>query len=65
LRKPTFTPDQFRLVQNLLNQGIGISAIAKTTGIKRQSVYRIQAEPERQLTALAAWYPIEAGREAA
>jgi DNA invertase Pin-like site-specific DNA recombinase len=58
-RKPTFTPDQFRLVQNLLNQGIGISAIAKTTGINRQSVYRIQAEPERQLAALAAWYPVE------
>jgi DNA invertase Pin-like site-specific DNA recombinase len=64
-RKPTFTPDQFRLVQNLLNQGIGISAIAKTTGINRQSVYRIQAEPERQLAALAAWYPIEPTRKAA
>src|SRR5262249_21999308 len=26
-RKPTFTPGQFQLVQQLLNQGIGISAI--------------------------------------
>jgi DNA invertase Pin-like site-specific DNA recombinase len=64
-RKPTFTPTQFHLVQQLLNQGIGISAVAKAAGVKRQSVYRIQTQPERQLAALAAWYPVEADREAA
>jgi DNA invertase Pin-like site-specific DNA recombinase len=64
-RKPTFTPTQFQLVQQLLNQGIGISAIAKTAGMKRQSVYRIQTQPERQLAALAVWYPVEANRQAA
>ena len=64
-RKPTFTPTQFQLVQNLLNQGIGISAVAKAAGVKRQSVYRIQTQPERQLGALASWYPVEADREAA
>jgi DNA invertase Pin-like site-specific DNA recombinase len=64
-RKPTFSPDQFRLVQNLLNQGFGVSAIAKAAGVKRQSVYRIQTQPERQLAALASWYPVEAAREAA
>src|SRR6516225_4104570 len=37
-RKPTFTAHQFNLVQELLNQGIAISAIAKTTGLRRQSV---------------------------
>ena len=58
-RKPTFTREQFRLVSDLLNQGIAVSAIAKTTGLKRQSVYRIQAEPDRQLAALATWYPPE------
>ena len=58
-RKPTFSPEQYRLVCDLLNQGIAVSAIAKTTGLKRQSVYRIQAEPERQLAALAAWYRTE------
>jgi DNA invertase Pin-like site-specific DNA recombinase len=47
-RKPTFTPAQFQLVQNLLNQGIAISAIAKTAGVKRQSVYRIQTDPQRK-----------------
>ena len=46
-------------VRELLNQGLGVSAVAKTTGLKRQSVYRIQAEPEKQMAALRAWYPIE------
>jgi putative DNA-invertase from lambdoid prophage Rac len=59
-RKPTFTREQFRLVRELLIQGIPVSAIAKTAGLKRQSIYRIQAEPERQLAAIAAWYPSEA-----
>ena len=58
-RKPTFTWEQFALVQELLNQGIAISAIAKTTGLQRQSVYRIQSDPERQRSALRAWYGIE------
>jgi putative DNA-invertase from lambdoid prophage Rac len=58
-RKPTFTWDQFTRVRELLTQGIGVSAVAKTTGLKRQSIYRIQAEPEKQLAALRSWYPIE------
>jgi putative DNA-invertase from lambdoid prophage Rac len=58
-RKPTFTCDQFAAVRELLSQGIGVSAIAKTTGLRRQSVYRIQSEPEKQLAALQAWYPDE------
>jgi len=64
-RKPTFTWEQFALVQELLNQGIAISAIAKTTGLTRQSVYRIQSDPERQRSALRAWYGIEPARQAA
>ncbi len=56
-RKPTFTCEQFFRVRELLNQGIGLSAIAKTVGVKRQSVYRIRLDPETQLAALRAWYP--------
>jgi putative DNA-invertase from lambdoid prophage Rac len=56
-RKPTFTWDTLALVQNLLNEGAGVTEIAKTTGLKRQTVYRIQKEPEQQAAALAAWYP--------
>ena len=59
-RKPTFNLEQFRLVQDLLRQGIPISAIAQTTGLKRQSIYRIQSKPEQQLEAVQAWYPTKA-----
>jgi DNA invertase Pin-like site-specific DNA recombinase len=48
------------LVQDLLRQGIPISAIAQTTGLKRQSIYRIQSKPEEQLEAVQAWYPTKA-----
>jgi putative DNA-invertase from lambdoid prophage Rac len=58
-RKPTFTVDQFMLVRELLNRRLGVSTIAKTTGLKRQSIYRIQANPEKQMAALHAWYPTE------
>ena len=58
-RKPTFTFDQFVSVRELLNQGLGVSAVAKTVGLKRQSIYRIQSEPEKQLAALRSWYPAE------
>jgi putative DNA-invertase from lambdoid prophage Rac len=55
-RKPTFTSEQFWVVRELLDQGLAISVIAKTTDVSRQSIYRIQSEPDRQLAALAAWY---------
>ena len=58
-RKPTFTCDQFTRVRELLNQGLGVSAVAKTVGLKRQSIYRIQSETEKQLAALRSWYPAE------
>jgi putative DNA-invertase from lambdoid prophage Rac len=56
-RKPTF--DFFILdeVQQLLNVGTAVAEIAKLTGLKRQTVYRIKNQPERQVAALAAWYP--------
>ena len=56
-RKPTFDLEQFRMVQDLLRQGIPISAIAQSTGLNRQSIYRIQSRPEQQLAAIQAWYP--------
>jgi putative DNA-invertase from lambdoid prophage Rac len=56
-RKPTFSCEQFARARELLNQGLGISAVAKTVGLKRQSVYRIRLEPEKQMAALQAWYP--------
>ena len=56
-RKPTFNFDTFALVQERLAQGIGISEIAKATGLKRQTIYRIKNDPTHHVAALAAWYP--------
>jgi putative DNA-invertase from lambdoid prophage Rac len=58
-RKPTFTCEQFDRVRELLSQGLGISAVAKSVGLKRQSVYRIHSQSKKQLAALQAWYPEE------
>src|SRR5262249_5465264 len=35
-RKPTFTPEQYRLVPDLLHQGFALSAIAKDPRVKPQ-----------------------------
>jgi putative DNA-invertase from lambdoid prophage Rac len=63
-RKPTFTCEQFARVRELLDQGIGLSTIAKTVGVKRQSVYRIRSQSEKQMAALQAWYPEEFPQQA-
>ena len=54
-RKPTYTLDSLIQVQELLGQGIGVSEVAKTTGVRRQTIYRIKQDPARQVAALAAW----------
>jgi putative DNA-invertase from lambdoid prophage Rac len=54
-RKPSFDWVTFAAVQGLLSQGIAVAEIAKTTGLKRQTIYRIQKEPARQAAALAVW----------
>jgi putative DNA-invertase from lambdoid prophage Rac len=54
-RKPTFDWETFGLVQQMLAQGLGVAEVAKITGLKRQTVYRIQKEPGRQAAALGVW----------
>jgi putative DNA-invertase from lambdoid prophage Rac len=56
-RKPTYTPGQLTAVLDLLGQGMGVGAVAKATGLKRQTIYRIKADPAGQASALVAWYP--------
>jgi putative DNA-invertase from lambdoid prophage Rac len=53
-RKPSFTHAQFDAVRNAL-QTKGITEIAKATGLTRQIVYRIQADPAACEAMLAAW----------
>jgi putative DNA-invertase from lambdoid prophage Rac len=54
-RKPTFDWETFAVVQQMLAQGLGVAEVAKVTGLKRQTIYRIQKDPGRQAAALAAW----------
>jgi putative DNA-invertase from lambdoid prophage Rac len=56
-RKPTFTWESYTLALELIQQGMAVAEIARRTGLKRQTVYRIKADPERQAETLCAWYP--------
>jgi putative DNA-invertase from lambdoid prophage Rac len=53
-RKPTYTRDQLAQVRDMLGQH-AIAAIAEETGLTRQTVYRIQADPAGAEAALVAW----------
>lgn len=54
-RKPTYDRKQYQLVSDLLSQGTGTSAIAKHTGLTRQTVLRIRSAPEQAEASLASW----------
>jgi len=54
-RKPSYTRDQLRAVQDLLGQDAGISVIAKTTGLSRQAIYRIKDDPAGAEVVLTSW----------
>jgi DNA invertase Pin-like site-specific DNA recombinase len=54
-RKPSFTRAQFQAVRDMLAQGDAIAAVAKATGVQRQTVYRLQADPAGAEKTLAAW----------
>lgn len=54
-RKPTYTRRQYKDVQDMLALGFGTSAIARDTGLTRQTVLRIRADPAAAEKALATW----------
>lgn len=54
-RKPAFTRKQFHDVRDMLAQSFGIAQIAKATGLKRQTVYRIKDDPAASEAMLTAW----------
>lgn len=54
-RKPSYSREQLTVVIDMLDQNAGPSAIAKATGLSRQTVYRIQENPFAAEAALAAW----------
>jgi putative DNA-invertase from lambdoid prophage Rac len=55
-RKPAFTRAQFAAVRDMLGKGTtSIAQIAKATGVKRPTVYRLKADPAAAEAALATW----------
>jgi putative DNA-invertase from lambdoid prophage Rac len=56
-RKPSYTRAQLYAVRNLLGAEIGTSEIARRTGLTRQTVLRIKADPVGSESVLAAWDP--------
>lgn len=54
-RKPSYSRKQFEMAQDVLRQDAGISEAAKATGLTRQTVYRIHADPAAAEGVLAAW----------
>ncbi|HJT35069.1 MAG TPA: recombinase family protein [Pirellulales bacterium] len=55
-RKPSFTQDQFKAAREMLaNETMGVAQIAKATGLSRQTVYRIKADPAACEAMLTAW----------
>jgi DNA invertase Pin-like site-specific DNA recombinase len=54
-RKPSFTREQYELVTKMLGEDAGPSAISRATGLTRQTVLRIKADPTGSATSLELW----------
>jgi hypothetical protein len=55
-RKPAFSRAQFAAVREMLDKGTtSISQIAKATGVKRPTAYRLKDDPAAAKAALATW----------
>ena len=54
-RKPSYNRKQLDVVNRMLSTGAGASAISKATGLTRQAVLRIRANPVDAERALKVW----------
>lgn len=54
-RKPSYTGDDLRAVEELLDQGHGASAIARETGLSRATVIRIKDDRAGANAVLKRW----------
>jgi putative DNA-invertase from lambdoid prophage Rac len=54
-RKPSYRRDQFAAACELLTEGKNVGAIAQTTGLTRQTIYRIREDPAGAAAALSEW----------
>jgi putative DNA-invertase from lambdoid prophage Rac len=54
-RKPSFNRDQLSSVTGALGLGRGISQISEESGLSRQTIYRIKADPAAAEASLLEW----------
>jgi transposase len=54
-RKPSYNQELLVMVLDMLVADASITAIAKETGLSRQTIYRIQSDPEEALNSLERW----------
>jgi DNA invertase Pin-like site-specific DNA recombinase len=54
-RRPSFDKEKLQLIREMLSQGAGASAIAAETGLTRQTILRVRADPAAAELALARW----------
>jgi putative DNA-invertase from lambdoid prophage Rac len=54
-RKPSYSRKQFESAQAMLGKSASVGEIARSTGLTRQTVYRIKDDPAGAETALATW----------
>ena len=54
-KKPSYSRNQLEQVQQLSSEGVGTSVIARETGLTRQTVLRIKADPTSAIVALERW----------
>jgi putative DNA-invertase from lambdoid prophage Rac len=54
-RKPSYTRSQLDIVRDMNGRAAGVGEIAKLTGLSRQAIYRIKADPAAAEAVLASW----------
>lgn len=54
-KKPSYSRKQLEQVLHLIGEGTGTSTIARETGLTRQTVLRIKANPTAAIVALERW----------
>ena len=55
MSKPSYSREQLAMVRGMLAKGTSITAVAQATGLGRQAVYRIKADPVAAEASLTAW----------
>jgi putative DNA-invertase from lambdoid prophage Rac len=54
-RKPSYSRKQLESAQALLAKSASVGDVARTTGLTRQTVYRVKDDPASAEAALATW----------